>query len=117
MPVKWLAAPRRFRVRSESVQNICDIPLRIEQPLFINARAVTMRRLSTALMGRIRGNYRFILGFNLTLIVCGVTGLIQPTLSALLHNASTLGISLRSMTDLLHGENAKHAALPEPRRA
>ena len=76
-----------------------------------------MRRLSTALMGRIRGNYRFILGFNLTLIVCGVTGLIQPTLSALLHNASTLGISLRSMTDLLHGENAKHAALPEPRRA
>ena len=49
--------------------------------------------------------------------VCGVTGLIQPTLSALLHNASTLGISLRSMTDLLHEEDAKHAALPEPRRA
>ena len=78
---------------------------------------VTLRRLSTALMGRIRGNYRFILGFNLMLIICGVTGLIQPTLSALLHNASTLGISLHSMTDLLHEENAEPAALPEAQRA
>ena len=62
---------------------------------------VTLRRLSEALMGRIDRNYRFIVSFNLMLIILGVTGVIQPTLSALLHNMSTLGISLRSMTNLL----------------
>ena len=43
----------------------------------------------------------FIVGFNLTLIVLGVAGVLPPTTSALLHNGSTLGISLRNMTDLL----------------
>ena len=62
---------------------------------------VTLRRLSEALMARIDRNYRFIVGFNLALIICGVAGFIQPTVSALLHNMSTLGISLHSMTDLL----------------
>ena len=46
----------------------------------------------------------FIVAFNLMLIVLGVAGVIQPTTSALLHNASTLGISLDSMTDLLDKE-------------
>lgn len=50
---------------------------------------------------RIERNYRFIVGFNSGLIVLGVAGIIQSTLSALLHNMSTLGISLRSMTNLL----------------
>ena len=40
------------------------------------------------------------MGFNLSLIVLGVAGILPPTASALLHNASTLGISLKSMTDL-----------------
>ena len=62
---------------------------------------VTLRRISTALMQRIHANYRFIVSFNTMLIVLGVTGLIPPTTSALLHNMSTLGISLRSMTNLL----------------
>lgn len=62
---------------------------------------VVLRRISEALMKRIRRNYRFIVGFNFMLIVCGVTGVIQPTVSAMLHNLSTLGISLRSMTNLL----------------
>ena len=62
---------------------------------------VTLRRLSQALMGRIHRNYRFIVGFNLMLIVAGVAGIIPPTTSALLHNMSTLGISLKSMTNLL----------------
>ena len=62
---------------------------------------VTLRRLSQALMQRIHGSYRFIVGFNLTLIVLGVAGVLPPTTSALLHNGSTLGISLRNMTDLL----------------
>ena len=62
---------------------------------------VTLRRLGEALMERIRGSYRFIVGFNLTLIALGVAGVLPPTTSALLHNGSTLGISLRNMTDLL----------------
>ena len=62
---------------------------------------VTLRRLSQALMERIQHNYRFIVGFNFSLIVLGVLGLLPPTASALLHNMSTLGISLKSMTELL----------------
>ena len=62
---------------------------------------VTLRRLSETLMARIHQNYRTIVGFNLMLIILGVAGLIPPTTSALLHNASTLGISLHSMTSLL----------------
>ena len=62
---------------------------------------VTLRQLSEALMQRIHRNYRFIVGFNFSLIVLGVAGILPPTTSALLHNMSTLGISLKSMTDLL----------------
>ncbi len=62
---------------------------------------VTLRRVSTALMNRIHSNYRFIVSFNTALIVLGVAGIIPPTFSALLHNMSTLGISLKSMTNLL----------------
>ena len=62
---------------------------------------VTLRRLGEALMERIHGSYRFIVGFNLTLIALGVAGVLPPATSALLHNGSTLGISLRNMTDLL----------------
>ena len=65
---------------------------------------VTLRRLSQQLMRRIHRNYRFIVSFNCMLIALGVAGVIQPTTSALLHNASTLGISLDSMTDLLKKE-------------
>ena len=62
---------------------------------------VTLRRLSEALMRRIHGNYRFIVSFNLMLIVLGVIGILPPATSALLHNASTLAISLKSMANLL----------------
>ena len=62
---------------------------------------VTLRRLSNRLMKRIQSNYRFIVGFNSGLIVLGVTGVIQPTTSALLHNTSTLAIGLKSMKNLL----------------
>jgi len=65
---------------------------------------VTLRRLGQALMERIHGSYRFIVAFNLTLIALGVAGVLPPTTSALLHNGSTLGISLRNMTDLLDDE-------------
>lgn len=66
---------------------------------------VTLRLLAVELMKRINRNYRFIVGFNLMLIAGGVTGILQPTFSALLHNASTLGISVKSMTNLLGEEN------------
>ena len=62
---------------------------------------VTLRKLSEELMKRIHRNYRFIVGFNFSLIVLGVAGILPPTTSALLHNMSTLGISLKSVTDLL----------------
>lgn len=62
---------------------------------------VTLKRISNALMKRIRLNYRVIVGFNSSLILLGVGGILQPTASAFLHNASTLAISLRSMKNLL----------------
>lgn len=62
---------------------------------------VTLKLLSDSLMKRIRGNYRFIVSFNLGLILGGVAGILQPTTSALLHNTSTLLISLKSMQNLL----------------
>ena len=62
---------------------------------------VTLKRISNALMKRIRGNYRFIVGFNAGLILLGVGGVIQPAASALFHNTSTLLIGLKSMSSLL----------------
>ena len=62
---------------------------------------VTLRKLSQALMKRIGWNYRTIVGFNAGLIALGVTGVIVPTTSALLHNTSTLVIGLKSMQPLL----------------
>lgn len=62
---------------------------------------VTLKVLSNALMKRIHKNYRTIVGFNTGLIVLGVAGVLQPTVSALLHNTSTLVITLKSMQNLL----------------
>ena len=78
-------------------REIADITIASEN-LF---ELVTLRQLSRALMCRIGWNYRFIIGFNFSLILLGVSGVLPPTTSALLHNMSTLGISLRSMTNLL----------------
>ncbi len=62
---------------------------------------VTLKEISNNLMKRIHKNYRTIVGFNSGLILLGVGGIIQPTTSALLHNASTLTISLKSMGNLI----------------
>ncbi|MDO4314398.1 MAG: heavy metal translocating P-type ATPase [Oscillospiraceae bacterium] len=64
----------------------------------------TLRQLSLALMDRVSRNYRFVMGFNGSLIVLGALGVLPPATSALLHNLSTLLISVRSMTPLLDGE-------------
>ena len=84
-------------------REIADITIASED-LF---ELVTLRQLSEALMRRIHRNYRFIVGFNFSLIVLGVAGILPPTTSALLHNMSTLGISLKSMTDLLPDKQAQ----------
>lgn len=62
---------------------------------------VTLKTISVELMKRIRKNYIGIVGINSGLIFLGVGGMIQPTTSALMHNASTLAISLNSMKNLL----------------
>ena len=62
---------------------------------------VVLKNLSDALMKRIHGNYRSIVGFNAGLIGLGVAGVLAPTTSALLHNASALLFTLRSMGNLL----------------
>lgn len=62
---------------------------------------VSLRMIASSLMRRIQSNYRFVIGFNGGLIGLGVAGVLPPATSAMLHNLSTLGVSLRSMTNLL----------------
>ena len=78
-------------------QEIADITVASEDLRVL----VILRQLSCALMNRIHRNYRFIIGFNCGLIGLGLVGILPPTTSALLHNMSTLGISMKSMTNLL----------------
>ena len=62
---------------------------------------ITLKTIANALQHRVSSNYRFVLSFNSTLIVLGALGILQPAASAMLHNLSTIGISLRSMTNLI----------------
>ena len=82
---------------AEIAREIADITAASDDLLAI----VTLKRLSDAMMKRIRRNYRGIVGINSGLIALGIAGVIQPATSALLHNTSTLVISLKSMSSLL----------------
>lgn len=82
---------------AEIAREIADITIS-EDNLF---QLVTLRAISRGLMDRIDRNYRFVIGFNLGLILLGVGGVITPATSAMFHNTSTLAISLKSMTNLL----------------
>ena len=82
---------------AEIAREIADITISQDDLL----QLVTLKALSNGLMKRINGNYRFVISFNLGLILLGVAGVLAPSASALLHNTSTLGVSLKSMTDLL----------------
>ena len=62
---------------------------------------VTLKTIANALQHRVSSNYRFVLSFNSALIALGALGILQPAASAMLHNLSTIGISLRSMTNLI----------------
>lgn len=86
-----------IRDGAQIAQEIADITISAENLWEI----VMLRRLSEALMRRIQKNYRSIVGINAILILLGVTGILQPTTSALLHNMSTLTISLTNMKNLL----------------
>ena len=68
---------------------------------------VLLKGIANALQHRVSANYRFVLTFNSTLIVLGALGILQPATSAMLHNLSTIGISLKSMTNLLPEGNVK----------
>ena len=62
---------------------------------------VTMKEIADRLMSRIDTNYKSIVGFNLALIILGVAGILPPTTTSVLHNLSTIGFGLHSMTNLL----------------
>ena len=82
---------------AEVAREIADVTIAAEDL----TELITFHRLSTAMVKRIHRNYRNIVGINSGLIALGVTGVIPPTLSALLHNTSTIAISLKSMEKLL----------------
>ena len=82
---------------AEIAREIADITIAADDL----REVVTLKLLANAMMKRIHMNYRNIVGINSGLILLGVTGIVQPTVSALLHNASTLMISLGSMKNLL----------------
>lgn len=67
---------------------------------------IVLKQISDKLMKRIDLSSKFIIGFNLGLILLGVGGFVRPSTSAFLHNASTVGISLKSMTNLLEDSNS-----------
>lgn len=74
---------------------------------------VDLRVIAQGLMRRIHSNYRFIIGFNGSLIVLGLAGLLPPAASAALHNVSTLAISLRSMSQLPETEQLPQLHSPQ----
>ncbi len=82
---------------AEIARQIADITIGSDDLLSV----VILKELSDRLMDRIRFNYRTIVGFNTGLIVLGLTGVLPPSLSALLHNTSTIMIGLKSTTKLL----------------
>lgn len=82
---------------AEIAREIADITIS-EDSLY---QLAALRALSKGLMERISRNYHFVIGFNFGLILLGVGGIITPSVSALLHNTSTLAVSVKSMTNIL----------------
>jgi len=78
-------------------REIADVTIASEN---INS-IIMLRKISAKLMNRIKGNYRFIVGFNSALIGMGLTGILTPSTSALLHNGSTIMTGVKSTTGLL----------------
>ena len=77
---------------------------------------VQLKSIANAMQRRVASNYRFVLSFNSALIILGALGILQPATSAMLHNLSTIGISLKSMTNLLP-EKTQSQLQPENTKA
>lgn len=86
---------------AEIAREIADITIAADDL----AEIVKLKILSDLLMKRIQHNYRQIVGINAGLIVLGVAGVLMPTTSALIHNISTLAISLKGMSNLIEETN------------
>ena len=82
---------------SDIARETADVTLRSEDLRDL----AELRTLSTQLMERIQANYRFIVAFNTSLLAAGFFGILAPSTSALLHNGSTLLLSMDCMTPLL----------------
>ena len=85
---------------SDIAREVADITLLSENLMDL----IRLRSLCRGLMQRIRGNYGFILGFNTSLLGLGIAGIMPPSTTALLHNASTMIISGMSMRPYLKEE-------------
>ena len=78
-------------------REIADVTIRADSL----EELVILKTIANSLQRRVSANYRFVLTFNSALIALGALGILQPASSAMLHNLSTIGISLKSMTNLL----------------
>jgi heavy metal translocating P-type ATPase len=87
---------------SDIARETADITLRSSNL----TELANLRKLSERLMERINGNYRFIVGFNSALLVSGLAGIVTPSMSAFLHNASTMLICAKSMRPLMDGDRS-----------
>ena len=89
---------------SVSMKDSSDIAREVADIALLSAdlrELVVLRELSERLFTRIDKNYKFIIGFNTALLIMGLTGLMAPGRTAVLHNASTMGISALSTRPLL----------------
>ena len=80
-----------------SAREIADVTIKADSL----EELVVLKAIANSLQKRVHANYRFVLTFNSALIALGALGILQPASSAMLHNLSTIGISLKSMTNLL----------------
>ena len=103
-----------FPRSSPSVLNQVKVPSwRATKDVTIKADSleelVILKTIANSLQRRVSANYHFVLTFNSALIALGAMGILQPASSAMLHNLSTIGISLKSMTNLIPEEKAQKA--------
>ena len=92
-----------FNLSATFTGRVCEFPQvsMTEIILRIKLQLTMLKSIANALQKWVGSNYRFVLSFNSALILLGALGILPPATSAMLHNLSTLGISLHSMTDLL----------------
>ena len=112
--------PPELRFSKEEAEELLDFLRNKSERLFVYTglvytwadsleELVVLKTIANSLQRRVSANYRFVLTFNSALIALGAMGILQPASSAILHNLSTIGISLKSMTNLIPEEKAQKA--------